>query len=125
MLRSSLHLFIPHNDKSGRSHWITQRFSAIILLPLYAWLLLVALPMASTAGYEELLLWMGKPMNSILIVLMIFFSMRHMAFGLEVIIDDYIADPLYNRVALLAMRWSTLLLAVSVLGASVKIFMNY
>ncbi len=125
MLRFLLHLFIPHNDRSGRAHWVAQRLSAIILLPLYVWLLLVAMPTASNAGYEELLLWMGEPMNSIFIVLTIFFSMRHMSFGLESIIDDYIADPFYNRVALLAMRWGTLLLAVSVLGASIKIFLDY
>ena len=124
MLRFLLHLFIPHNDKSGRAHWVAQRLSAVLLLPLYAWLLLVAMPKASTAGYTELLHWMGLPWNAIFIVLTIFFSMRHMAFGLEVIIDDYIANPLYNRLALLAMRWSTLLLAVSVLGASIKIFLS-
>ena len=124
MLRFLLHLFIPHNDKSGRAHWVAQRLSAVLLLPLYAWLLLVAMPKASTAGYTELLHWMSLPWNSIFIVLTIFFSMRHMAFGLEVIIDDYIAHPLYNRLALLAMRWSTLLLAISVLGASLKIYLT-
>ncbi len=121
MLRFLFHVFFPRNDKSGRAHWVAQRVSACALLPLYGWLLLSALPMAGKLHYNELLAWMGEPFNAVMIVLLIYFSMRHMALGMEVIIDDYIAHPTLNRIALLVMRWSTLLLALSVLTASAKI----
>ncbi len=112
---------LPYRDKTGRGHWLTQRLTAVALLPLYAWLLLIAFPEASAARYAELLVWVQNPVNAALIYLTIVFSLHHMAFGLGTIIEDYIANPALNALALFCVRWGSFLFMLIVLAAVFRI----
>ena len=121
LLRLAGLFVLPYQDKMGRSHWITQRITAVALLPLYAWLLFVAFPDASAADHAELFVWMQDPMNATFICLTIVFSLHHMVLGLEVIVEDYIATPALNKLTLLCIRWGTFLFQLGVLAAVVRI----
>ncbi len=112
---------LPYRDRTGQGHWLTQRITAIALLPLYAWLLLVALPSVSTAQHAELLRWMQDPVNATLICLTLVFSLHHMALGVETIIEDYIATPSLNALTLLGVRWGSFLFMLIVLAAMFRI----
>ena len=108
---------LPYRDRTGKNHWLAQRVTAVAMLPLYAWLLLVAFPNASTAQHAELTAWMQDPVNATLIYLTIVFSLYHMVLGIESIIEDYIATPALNKIALLGVRWGTFLFQLLVLAA--------
>ncbi len=115
---------LPYRDWTGRGHWLIQRITAVALLPLYVWLLLVAFPNASTAHHAELLLWMHNPVNAVLLYLTIVFSLHHMALGLRTIVEDYIATPSLNALALFCVHWGSFLLMVTALAAVFRILLQ-
>ena len=112
---------LPYKDRTGRGHWLVQRLSAVALLPLYAWMLIVGLPEASTAQYAELLAWMQNPVNAVLLYFTIVLSLHHMVLGLRAIVEDYIATPSLNAIALFCLHWGSFFFMLVVLAAVFRI----
>ncbi|GGK51557.1 succinate dehydrogenase, hydrophobic membrane anchor protein [Salinarimonas ramus] len=73
----------------GAGHWWAQRVSALALAPLILWLAW-ALAGGSVTDYRDLTIWLGAPVNSILMILLLIASFHHAALGLRVIAEDYI-----------------------------------
>ena len=48
----------------GKKHWLYQRFSAVLLLPLILWLI-YSLSVVPDISYENMVLWIGKTTNFI------------------------------------------------------------
>ncbi len=75
--------------REGVHTWIAERVSAIALVPLSLWAVFAVLRVAPL-GYEQAILWMQMPINTILAVLFAALSFYHMGMGLRVVIEDYI-----------------------------------
>lgn len=78
--------------KSGVSHFIAQRVSAlalVILIPLFVWSI-ASLP---SADYETARAWIGSPLGAILTLLTLTATFYHMRLGLQTVIEDYIHKP--------------------------------
>lgn len=73
----------------GAGHWWAQRVSAIALVPLLLWLVW-ALAGGSVTDYMALTLWLGAPINTILMILLLIAAFHHAALGLQVIAEDYV-----------------------------------
>lgn len=73
----------------GTGHWRAQRISATALIPLLLWLV-AALANGAATDYAALTIWLGKPVNSILMILLLIAAFHHAAMGLQVIAEDYI-----------------------------------
>ena len=73
----------------GVGHWWAQRVSAIALVPLLLWLVAVLAGGAAT-DYTSLTAWLGKPVNTALMVMLLIAAFYHAALGLQVIAEDYI-----------------------------------
>jgi succinate dehydrogenase / fumarate reductase membrane anchor subunit len=84
--------------KEGVHTWIAERVSAIALVPLSLWAVFAALRVAPL-GYEQTLLWLQQPLNTVLAVLFAALSYYHMGMGLRVVIEDYI----HRRATLIAL----------------------
>ncbi len=81
-----------HNHGSagdGVSHWWAQRFSAILLIGLTAWLV-VALAALTGASHAEASAWLGRPFNAAMAILFVVASFYHARLGLQVVIEDYV-----------------------------------
>jgi len=72
----------------GTHHWWAQRVSAIVLVPLVLWLVL-ALAGGSATDLIALTIWLGTPVNTVLMILLLIFVFHHTALGLWVIVEDY------------------------------------
>jgi succinate dehydrogenase / fumarate reductase membrane anchor subunit len=72
-------------------HWWYQRLSAVALLPLTLWFLLI-LSKASHAPYAETAAWIGQPFNTLIGLIFIIAAFYHAALGVQVVIEDYIPD---------------------------------
>ncbi len=73
----------------GVGHWWAQRVSAVALIPLAIWLAM-ALTSGAVADHTALKLWLGVPLNAILMVLLLITAFHHAALGLQVVAEDYI-----------------------------------
>lgn len=77
--------------KDGVHHWWTQRVTAVALIPL-AILAIFPLAGAIGGGYEEVRETYANPFNAIIMMLFIAVTFRHLALGLQVVIEDYVPN---------------------------------
>ncbi len=73
----------------GVAHWWSQRFSAILLVPLTLWLVW-ALSVLAGADFEGAREWLAAPWNTTMAILFVVASFYHGRLGLQVVIEDYV-----------------------------------
>ena len=73
----------------GVTHWWAQRFSAILLVGLTAWLVFALFALVG-ASHAEASAWLSRPFHTAMGVLFIVTSFYHGKLGLQVIIEDYV-----------------------------------
>ena len=73
----------------GTHHWWTQRITAVALLPL-AVLFIVPFARAVGGDHSAVLELYAHPFHAIVAVLFIAVAFRHLALGLQVVIEDYV-----------------------------------
>jgi succinate dehydrogenase / fumarate reductase, membrane anchor subunit len=86
--------------KHGAGHWISERVSAIALVPLVVWMVYGILRLAA-GDYGFAVHWVSDPLNATLVVLTFAISFWHMHGGVRVVVEDYIHKALTKSVLLL------------------------
>ncbi|MDX2410916.1 MAG: succinate dehydrogenase, hydrophobic membrane anchor protein [Woeseiaceae bacterium] len=106
--------------KDGTSHWWGQRVSAIALLGLGLWF---AFSLATSTGYShaEVVAEIGRPINSILLLLLTVTTAYHSYLGIQVVIEDYVHASGVKVLALILSRFAHVLLATAAVFAILKI----
>ena len=79
-------------SKSGTSHHIRQRVSALALIVLVPWFLFSVMK-AALGGYADAFAWVSSPLNATLLVLTAGAAFYHMRLGMQAVIEDYIGKP--------------------------------
>ena len=74
----------------GKKHWLYHRFSAILFFPLAIWMAF-SLSVVPEITHENMVLWVGRTQNYILLSILIMISARHFQLGIQVILEDYIS----------------------------------
>ena len=72
----------------GFSHWINERVSAVVALPLMLWLVWSVVNMDHS--YEGFTAWLHAPVNAVLMILSVLSVFYHTAMGLQVVVEDYV-----------------------------------
>ena len=106
--------------KDGTSHWWGQRLSAVALLFLgfwFAWMMVITSDFSHAAVVAEI----GRPVNSILLLLLSVTMAYHSYLGVQVVIEDYVHAPGLKLAALILSRFAHILLAVVAVFAILKI----
>ena len=109
--------------KDGTSHWWGQRVSAVALLFLglwFAWSLAVTPDFSYAAVVAEI----GRPINSILLLLLSVTLAYHSYLGIQVVIEDYVHAPGLKVATLLFSRFAHILLVAAAVFAILKIGLN-
>lgn len=109
--------------KDGTSHWWGQRVSAIALLMLGLWF---AWCLATMAGFDHAVVVaeIGRPINSILLLLLSVTLAYHSYLGIQVVIEDYVHAPGVKVLVLVLSRFAHVLLVVAAVFAILKIGLN-
>jgi succinate dehydrogenase / fumarate reductase membrane anchor subunit len=97
--------------KEGTGHWWAQRLTAIGLVPLTIWFAIELLSLPH-GNYEMVAAWIGQPLNSILLVLLVVSLIYHSNLGLQVVIEDYVHGAA-KLVVLVAVQLVNVVLAVA------------
>ncbi len=75
----------------GSGHWLAQRITAVVLIPLIIWIIYSIVNMLG-ADYEQFTAWLSQPINAVLMILFVIASFYHAVLGSQVIIEDYISN---------------------------------
>lgn len=106
--------------KSGTTHWWMQRVTAVVLIPLTIWLI-VFFNLSINAPYLQTVLWLTNPVNTSCIIIWILAVCYHAALGLEVVIEDYVANRGLKIVLVWSEKLAFLFLAIMALLEVVRI----
>lgn len=109
--------------KEGTEHWWMQRVTAIGLLLLGVWFL-VAFAGLADYSHATLTAWVGRPGNSIMLLLLSLTLAWHSALGVQVVIEDYVHGAALKVLMLIASRFIHVLLAVAAVLAVMKVFLG-
>jgi len=104
--------------KTGTSHWWMQRITAVALIPLSFWLI-AFIDLSLNAPYQKTVEWLVAPVNTVPIVAWIIAVFYHAALGLQVVIEDYVAN---EGVKIIAVWTVNLFFAMLALTALLAVF---
>ncbi|MCQ8103735.1 succinate dehydrogenase, hydrophobic membrane anchor protein [Methylomonas sp. SURF-2] len=110
--------FSIHN---ATGHFWYQRVTALALIPLSVWLL-VLLNKALSAPYADTVAWLTAPVNAAAIVAWTLAVIFHAALGAQVVIEDYVSTLSTRQLAIRATNLIFLLLGIAASSAIVFIF---
>lgn len=96
--------------KDGTGHWWTQRVSAVAVLILGVWFL-CALARLPALDHALVTAWLDRPVNAVLMLLLVLSVARHSDLGVQVVIEDYVRQPLLKIVSIVTSRFLHLLVA--------------
>jgi succinate dehydrogenase / fumarate reductase membrane anchor subunit len=104
--------------KSGVHHWWAERVTALALVPLTIWFIYAVLHLLG-ASQVQVHRFVANPVNTVLLLAMVTMTFHHMQLGLQVVMEDYIANKKVQPIAILVNKAVALLLgllcAVSIL----------
>jgi succinate dehydrogenase / fumarate reductase membrane anchor subunit len=100
--------------RGGSSHWYAQRVTAVALVLLMLWLC-VSLASLDDASYGQVTGWLRSPLNSALALLLVVVSAWHAVLGLQVVVEDYVADKGKRVLVLVAIKFA--FVVATVVGA--------
>ena len=107
-----------NNLESGLNHWLYQKVTAVLLIPITIWVLL-KLPKFIQLSFSDKLYWINSSLNLYLVALFFIISAFHFKLGLTVIIEDYIHNSIVKKYLLIIIRVIALLIASFSLGLCV------
>jgi succinate dehydrogenase / fumarate reductase membrane anchor subunit len=109
--------------KEGVEHWWLQRLTAVALVPLSVWFAVVVIRLAG-ADLDAVETWLAHPLPAILLALLLIATFYHMALGLQVVVDDYVAAPLARLGLVLILRLACFALAVAGIFAVLSLYLG-
>ena len=106
--------------KEGVGHWMQQRITALALVFLTVWFVLVALSLVHT-DYATARATIARPWNAVLLVALIVTMFKHAVLGLQVVIEDYVHTRWLEVASLVAIKFIAVLAALSGVLAVLRI----
>jgi succinate dehydrogenase / fumarate reductase, membrane anchor subunit len=101
----------------GVSHWWTQRVTAVGLILLGLWFVVLVLGLLH-ADYATARATVAKPWNAVLLVAFIVTAFWHAVLGLQVVIEDYVHTRWKEIFLMVAIKF---LAVLSVLGGTLAV----
>ena len=93
----------------GVGHFIVEHVTAVMLVPLVLWGAWVAIQLAGQ-GYDAAAYWISKPVNAVLLAVLLVCALVHVKNAMQVVIEDYIGR-FFSKAVLLLLNYSICVLA--------------
>jgi len=106
--------------RDGVHHWLVQRVTAVALAPLSVWLTLSLLRLPDR-GYGAVTAWIGAGVHPVLLALTVGLAAWHAWLGIQVVVEDYVAQPALKAPLLLLSAFTNALLVASGVYAVLRI----
>ncbi len=106
--------------KDGTAHWWMQRMTAIALVPLLLWFV-ASIAASAGADHAAATAWLARPLNGILVLLMVIAGFHHAQLGLQVVIEDYVHTEWIKVFGIIAVKLAAVAFAVAAVFSVLKI----
>ena len=106
--------------KSGLKHWWHQRVSAIAMVGLVSWMVFLVLSLAG-ADYQTALNVLAHPAHATIVVLFVAVGLWHASLGLQVVLEDYVANEGLRLIAILAVKMAASIIAILAILSILKV----
>lgn len=106
--------------KDGTHHFWMQRVTALALIPLVLWFGFSAASLPN-ASYEAVVAWLDSPFNATMLVFFLIAGFYHGALGMQVIVEDYIAEEWVRIAGIIVVQVLSFFLAALGVFAVLKI----
>ncbi|MDR3418170.1 MAG: succinate dehydrogenase, hydrophobic membrane anchor protein [Nevskia sp.] len=106
--------------KDGVGHWWAQRLTALALVPLSLWFVF-SVAHYRVADYGTMLAWLHNPYVAVALVLYFIALFYHSALGVQVVVEDYVANEAAKLTLLVLAKFFHFALAAASVFAVLKI----
>ena len=106
--------------KKYSTKWITQRVTAIVLIPLCFWFIYNCISFRNLS-YEEIVNFFSSFINSFLFLVLMISMLIHSQIGCETIIEDYISSNKYKICTIWAIKLVTYVSALTLVISVISI----
>ncbi len=106
--------------KMGAGDWWAQRVTAVALIPLSLWSVWF-LSRLLELSHAEMVTWLTRPGNVILLVAYLGAGFYHAMLGLKVVIEDYVHSQWLRTASLIVMQLALALLALTAAFAVLRL----
>ena len=90
--------------KEGSGHWWSQRVTSVALLFLTLWYV-ASLLRFPAFDYELVTRWIGKPVNAVLLTLLIATTVYHSQLGVQVVVEDYVTAKMPKLLLMMVINF--------------------
>jgi succinate dehydrogenase / fumarate reductase membrane anchor subunit len=111
---------IRKSVKHGSQHWIFQRVSAIILIPLIVWFSVSVIKLSSDS-FLNIKDFFSSPVNLILSLLIINTAIYHGSLGVRVVFEDYIAKKSIRHIAIYLINAISIITSITLTISLIKL----
>lgn len=109
------------SGRNGTHHFIVQRASAVILIPLVLYFLFAVMCLTGAHGLHDVQRWFAHPLNSGLSMAFMLTGFYHAALGIQVVIEDYVHHEQGKWLALIAVKGGCLIGALIAVTAILRL----
>ena len=106
--------------KSGLQHWWHQRVSAVAMVGLVSWMVVLLFSLVE-ADYQTALNMLAHPVNATVVVLFVAVGLWHASLGLQVVLEDYVANEGVRLIAILAVKMAASVIAILAILSVLKV----
>jgi succinate dehydrogenase / fumarate reductase membrane anchor subunit len=106
--------------RAGTDEFITQRLTAIALIPLLLWFVVSIIHLAR-ADYAMVIEWIKTPWVTVALILLILVLFNHAHSGLREVLQDYVHQEIIKTIAMVAMKFFIITITVSSVLAVLRI----
>ena len=92
--------------KKYSTKWITQRITALLLVPLFFWFIYHCISFQNLS-YKEIVNFFSSFINSFLFLVLMVTMLIHSQLGCETIIEDYISSKNYKMLTIWVIKLIT------------------
>lgn len=89
---------------NGTHHFISQRVSGVILIPLVLYFLCSIISLVAAKGHIEVSRWFTNPINSAMVLAFVLMGFYHASLGGQVVIEDYVHCKKTKWLSLIVVR---------------------
>ena len=106
------------------NHWILQKVSALVLIPLGIWFLFMIKDFLYY-DFTNKILWFKNFYNSLLLSTFILVSIFHLRLGLTVVIEDYIHHEPTKLASVVSNNFFAMSVGLACVVAELRLIFNY